>query len=483
MSPYALDNLSLRDASSTLMRVESILADAFRPEGLDADTLFNWTVRDSAEAILAAGDVGHLTRADEVNVTNNQISLDQFKDLNELANFERDAEAVGYTLNEAFGATAGFETVAEDSLLDNYAIVSGSTLSNAITVAQANTMLDVVDGAINNPLETLEWDIDDSPQTLVDNLTTPEVSQAQTVTLNETETFIVFENYQDLLDVLGAVEEGGSFALGGTRVRYTMKEAVESDGLVDNYEIVPDVPYQPGSIDIATASDTLEQAEEILEGAYTPTIERLDSLFDWTVLDSAEAILAAGDVAHLTRADELNVTNDQITLDQFTELEALANYVRSGEAVEYSLDGNPAIGSAPESFTDFTTGTPPEGRDQLFIELADTELPQLRGYDTTDWENTNFAQYTDESEALGVDVAFAVFTTAEFTGADTGWLNDLGLEDGEVTYLLAGNGETLTIDDDAQLYRVEGGRSPLPMRSYWQISRMSRWITSMRRTG
>ncbi|XGA79142.1 hypothetical protein OR573_11595 [Halomonas sp. CH40] len=453
--PYTPSGLNVTSARDTLARVESILEGALASSSINVDELFNWTVRDSAEAILAAGNVDYLTRADAINVANNQITLDQFTELSALDNYARDTEAVAYTLDEAFTTTDGFDPASSGNLLDNYAITSGSILSNTITVAQASGMLSVVDDAANNPLDTLEWNLDDSADTLVDNLTSREVAQAQTVLISQS--VINYSDYHTLLSELGSVENTGSLLLSDqTRVSYTLAQAVESGEPFERYEIVPGEAYTPDELSVTEASDTLARVESILEGALAPSNPNVDELFDWTVLDSAEVILAAGEVGHLTRSEALNITDDQITLDQFTELEALDNYVRSGETVEYSLDGNPAAGSAPESFTDFTTGAPPEGTDQLLVDLAETELTQLRGYDNPDWENANFAQYTDESEALGADVAFAVFTTAEFTGADTGWLNDLGLEDGEVAYLLAGNGETLTIGDDAQLYRVEG---------------------------
>jgi hypothetical protein len=76
--------------------------------------------------------------------------------------------------------------------------------------------------------------------------------------------------------------------------------------------------------------------------------------------------------------------------------------------------------------------------------------------------SAGFGKYDVNEESIdggtlaNADVAFAVFTTAEFSGDSAGWLADLGLANGDVVYLMAGNGDTVDITDDAQLLRVEG---------------------------
>ncbi len=94
--------------------------------------------------------------------------------------------------------------------------------------------------------------------------------------------------------------------------------------------------------------------------------------------------------------------------------------------------GNPII--------DFSVG---EGGDVLFIDLTADEFDALRG------DGTGFDIYGDAT-TLGANIAFAVFTTESFANLE--WLNDLGLEDDDVVYLLANEN---VASNNAQLFKVE----------------------------
>ncbi|MGM0616270.1 MAG: hypothetical protein ACQES7_11965, partial [Pseudomonadota bacterium] len=296
---YTLNGLSISETRESLAQIETILEGALAPDDANVYALFNWTIRDAAETILAAGDIVPLTRADVINVADDQITLAQFAELSTLDNYARDAEAVAYTLDQAFSATGGFDPAAVGELLDNYAIAADSTLSGIISLDQADTLVNVVESAANNPLETLGWELDDSTQRLIDNLETPAVVQAQTVTISDD--VITYDDYQTLLDTLGSVENAGSLSLEGTRVLYTLGQAVDNDGPVDDYDIVPDATYERDDLSITEASATLTRVENILAGARSPENPDVDELFNWTVRDSAAAILDAGDVDPLTR--------------------------------------------------------------------------------------------------------------------------------------------------------------------------------------
>ncbi|MDM7483125.1 MAG: hypothetical protein P3W96_014110 [Halomonas sp.] len=60
----------------------------------------------------------------------------------------------------------------------------------------------------------------------------------------------------------------------------------------------------------------------------------------------------------------------------------------------------------------------------------------------------------DSNTLVGADIAFAVFTTAEFGAEGADWLSQLGLANDEIVYLLAGNSDTSEDPDDALLLRV-----------------------------
>ncbi|NOG32681.1 hypothetical protein HLB35_14600 [Halomonas sp. TBZ9] len=333
---YPLNGLSINETREFLAQIKTILEGALAPDDANVYALFNWTIRDAAETILAAGDIVPLTRADVINVADDQITLAQFDELSTLDNYARDAEAVAYTLDQAFSTTGGFDPAAVGELLDNYAIAADSTLSEIISVAQADTLVNVVEGAANNPLATLSWELDDSTQRLLDNLETSAVAQAQTVTISDD--VISYDDYQTLLKTLGAADDAGSLSLVDTRVLYTLEQAVDNDGPVDDYDIVPDATYDRDDLSITDASATLTRVENILAGARSPENPDVDELFNWTVRDSAAAILDAGDVDPLTRATQLRVTDNQISLDQFTLLDALENYERGPVAVAYTLE-------------------------------------------------------------------------------------------------------------------------------------------------
>ena len=128
----------------------------------------------------------------------------------------------------------------------------------------------------------------------------------------------------------------------------------------------------------------------------------------------------------------------------------------------FAINGQPD--GDVELITDFRVGEA-LGRDELFIELETSDVEMLRGYDMSNVSDNvysaGFGKYdvtedgVDSATLADTDVAFAVFTTAEFGANGANWLSELGLQTGEVIYLLAGNSDTQDNLDDALLLRVE----------------------------
>ncbi|WP_249977433.1 calcium-binding protein [Vreelandella olivaria] len=332
-TPFNAGSVSVADAEDMLAAVERILADALNPQTPSADELFNWSVLDTAEAILAAGDVSHMLGADVVNVSNELITLAQYQALIGLeSNYVRTGETVEYTLAEAMAADDS------NTLLNNYAINVDAILeAGEVTVAEAREAYTQVAGLVANAENSAElrenlplsWRVVDNADTIIADVSADHVTLADQVRVTETQ--IVQAQYE-------ALQGLENFSLADTVVSYTLEGAVATQiDLAENYILTNDV-YDAGELSVDTSRTNLERVDDVVAGA--GNVEQLDAdtLFNWTIVDSVTNVLNASDEAHLARADLINVNNPRVTIEQFLQLKNLANYERSGEWVEYTLE-------------------------------------------------------------------------------------------------------------------------------------------------
>lgn len=331
--PFEAGEVSVDDAAATLAAVERILDGALNTQTPDADALFNWTVLDTVDAILEAGNVAHLLRADAVNVSDALITLAQYQALVNLdSNYVRSGETVEYILSEAISA--------EDAgtLLTNYAINLDAILNaSEVTVAEAREAYTQIDGLVGNAVNSDElrenlpfsWEVVDTADRIIADVAQAHVTLADQVRV--TETLIVQDQYETL-------EGLANFDLGTTVVEYTLEGAVTTQiKLASNY-LLTNETYNAGDLTVNASRATLGRVDDIVAGANNSAQLDADTLFNWTVVDSVNNVLNAINEEHLARADLVNVNNQRITIEQFQQLEGLATYGRSSEWVVYTLE-------------------------------------------------------------------------------------------------------------------------------------------------
>ncbi|XQU09196.1 hypothetical protein P4544_05310 [Halomonas sp. LY9] len=198
----------------------------------------------------------------------------------------------------------------------------------------------------------------------------------------------------------------------------------------------------------------------MIDGAQNGADVSVDSLMDWVVKDTLagyEDIGIKTNNDYLREADGVIITGSGVN-GEIENGEGQANrqafsgtdisyteeagFPASSYSLAYTLSGSDTLA---DPIIDFSTGA---GGDQLIVELTNDEFNSLRG------DGSGFANY-DTAQALGVNEAFVVFSAEEFVNDGASWLANLELGTGNVVYLLAGNGDTVDINDDAQLFRVE----------------------------
>lgn len=327
--PLNKNALSLREAAELIDETRLLTDRALNTgeDGLNREMLLDWTILDSFENVIGASSADpQLNEARRVSVTETVITPAQFKQLDALDNFELGATAVGYTLEEALEAAP---------LASNYLIDLDVPLDvGTVTVAQAASAFAdvsrVLEGANNQPpLSLFQWAVSDSATAIIADLNDAHVTGANPITISDRSLTV------DEFDQLNTLD---NFQLGDTVVGYTLAQAVAAEVIADNYDIALAPPLNAGSVSVLEAHETLATVENILANALNSDSLNADQLFNWTVLDSADAVLGAGDVAHLLRANAVNVNDDMISLAQYKALTGLqSSYVRTGETVEYTL--------------------------------------------------------------------------------------------------------------------------------------------------
>ncbi|NDL70324.1 calcium-binding protein [Vreelandella alkaliphila] len=328
-TPFVNNELSLREAAELIDETRLLTDRALNTgeDGLTREMLLNWTILDSFDNVMGASSADpQLNEARGISITEAVITPEQFKQLDALGSFELGATEVGYTLSEALEAAP----LASNYIIDLDVPLNLGTVSVAQAASAFADVSRVLEGANNQPPLTLfQWAVSDSANAIIADINDGHIAGANPVTISD-RAITVGE-----FDQLNTLE---NFQLGETVVGYTLAQAITADVLADNYEIAEQPPFNAGSVSVLEAEETLATVEDLLANAVNPQTPNADQLFNWIVFDTVDAILGAGDVAHLLRANAVNVSDGLITLAQHNALLELdSNYVRTGETVEYIL--------------------------------------------------------------------------------------------------------------------------------------------------
>lgn len=453
-------------AEAEYLRIAEIFNNAaLVPEG-GIPALVQWRINDSvnnidpnAQSVLLADQI-HLTETDLtaaqflkfVSVEDGSVTL--------LTSLQTaDIETVTFTPEEAYANREAFLELAGG--VANFDIVGAQwVFSEPVSVEEANilntTLNSLIAAANVSPTreEAYSWRVLDSVANLVVNengeftvINDDGVRNAAEVRVSDSE--ISISQFEALLAL-------DSFIQGDVVVGYTLGEALErlpaAFGLADNYTLIDEEPFNIGELNAFDAKRIYQLVERLIEGAENRDAVTVDSLMSWVIKDSIAAYREVGiesDNAFLLEADRVVVASgDTVTAEDRQRAEEAsddsgANFVAEvgspapPYSLTYTLSGSETLG---DPIIDFSVG---EGGDVFFIDLTADEFDALRG------DGTGFDIYGDAT-TLGVNTAFAVFTTESFANLE--WLNDLGLEDNDVVYLLANENVT---GNNAQLFKVE----------------------------
>ncbi|WP_311063373.1 calcium-binding protein [Halomonas sp. DWK9] len=467
---------SVPDAEARYQATQAIVDGALNRQSVSVEALQTWSITNAQPAeLLATGVAPWVSGADMItlDLSNNAfITPEQYNAFVDLENVNLEGVNVRYSFEEAIAVVnAGGELPNNtEARPGGYEINAGQPFDAAsLTVSEVEQLLvtaeEILAGAENDAnldLGTLlNWVIEDSIENIVSAIGSEALSSANSVRVNVDE--IGFQNFETLSELANFDQEGliVIYPLG-----VLMQRFLDGRTLPENYVLSTEQSsfLDAGALDARAAERLFETSTLLLEGAVNSDVP-LSSLATWVVqdtyaniytlnvagnngvpagflIDDAASIVIIDDPLESDDEQDLNIT---FTVNGYTHQPGAAP---GGSVTQlsktFNIDGQADDGV--ELITDFRMGNDP-GFDHLFIELTADEFDALRG------DDPGLERY-DDLAALGEDIAFAVFTTEEFMGGTATWLNELGLDSGDVVYLLAGNGDTPDIDDDAQLLRV-----------------------------
>ncbi|QHD48818.1 calcium-binding protein [Vreelandella aquamarina] len=463
--------VSASEAEAQYLRIANLFNNAaVVPEG-GIPALVQWRINDSVNNIDT--NIQSVLLADQIHLTDADLTAAQFLkfvsvedgSVTLLESLQTGGiDTVTFTPEEAYenreaflelaGEVANFNIVGDQLVFSETFSVDGANTLNA-------TLNSLIAAANTSPTreDAYSWRVLD----LVENLVVSNNGELSIVNgdgvLNASEVRV--RDSEISISQFEALLALDSFIQGNVVVGYTLGEALErlpaAFGLADNYTLIDEEPFNIGELNAFDAKRVYQLVERLIEGAENRDEVTVDSLMSWVVKDSIAEYRAVGiesDNAFLLEADRVVVAaGDTVTPeDQQDAAEASdasgANFVvEAGSpapsfSLTYTLNGSETLG---DPIIDFSTGA--DG-DQLIVELTNDEFNSLRG------DGSGFANY-DTAQVLGADEAFVVFSAEEFVNDGASWLANLELGTGNVVYLLAGNGDTVNINDDAQLFRVE----------------------------
>ncbi|WP_144982319.1 calcium-binding protein [Halomonas sp. C22] len=468
---------SVPNAETRYQATQAIVDGALNRQAVSVEALQTWSITSAQpDELLAAGAAPWISGADTITLdlgSSASLTPEQYEAFVTLGNVDLENVNVSYSLEEAIAeVNAGGELPgSNEGRPGSYEINAGQPFDAAsLVVSEVESLLvtveELLSGASNAESldrETLlNWVIEDSVDQVLNAIGSEALSAASSVRVNVDE--ISFQDFEVLSELPNFDQEG-------LTVTYPLSALIQRslDGLSlpENYALQTDQAsfFDAGALDARAAERLFETSTLLLEGAVNSDTP-LSSLATWVVqdtyaniytlnvagnngvpaeflIDDAASIVIIDDPLESDDEQDLNIT---FTVNGYTHQPGAAP---GGSVTQlsktFNVDGQAADGI--ELITDFRVGSEP-GFDQLFIDLTANEFDALRG------DEPGFERY-DDLTALGEDIAFAVFTTEEFMNGTAGWLDQLGLNSDEVVYLLAGNGDTPDIEDDAQLFRVE----------------------------
>lgn len=475
--PLEYVGVSSATAEAEYQRVFDVVDGASNVPPVNIESLVVWTIEDSVENIDV--DAPWVELAQAIQLTETELNASQFlkfvtvtgNEVSVLGSLQTDTLTnVSFTPQEAYDNRIAFLDIASSNPGYSLSILSAPVVDFAtpFNVADANTLDATLDelisaaGTAPSKLDAYSWRVEDSATNLLDEVSgelgvrdDAGVQNASEVRVTDNE--ISISQYEALVQLDTFVDDG--FVVG-----YSLEEALDrlpsEFGLAENYTLIDATPFDIGELNAYDAQRIYQLVERLIDGAQNGAEVSVDSLMDWVVKDTLVGYQDIGiktNNDYLREADGVIITGSgvngeiengegQANRQAFSGTDIAyteeAGFPASPYSLTYTLNGSETLG---DPIIDFSTGA---GSDQLFIELTAAEITSLRG------DGSGFADKTD-AEALGVNEAFAVFSTEEFVNGGADWLADLGLGTGDVVYLLAGNGDTADISDDAQLFRVE----------------------------
>lgn len=467
---------SVAAAEERYLRTQVIVDNAINRNSVSVEQLQTWNIT-SAEpaALFDERNEAWVVGANSITLSLGDEGVllpEQYEAFVLLGNVDLEGVVVEYTLEQAISyIEAGGNLPADSEERPGVYQIDPEVPYSAgvFTVSDASQLLASVGTVFENAQNVddldagllLSWVVEDSASNLIQSLSQSVVQDASRVRVNTDEIgYLDFE----ALSVLDNFDQSGltvSYPLGELVRRFLSGAEVPENYALDTSE---DAFFAAGALDVKAAERLFDTATNLIGRAVNSDVA-LSDLTSWTVQDTYDnvytvnvagnggipAAFLVDDAANIVIIDEeLEDDGQQLiiafTVDGFTHQPGAAP---GGSVTQlsktFSIDGQAADGI--ELITDFRVGSEP-GFDQLFIDLTADEFDALRG------NESGFERY-DALTELGDDIAFAVFTTEEFMNGTAGWLDELGLNSGEVVYLLAGNGDTPDIEDDAQLFRVE----------------------------
>lgn len=466
------DLSGVSEAEARYTETQEIVDGALNRNDVSVEQLQTWTIADADPVeLFNARAEAWVTGADSITLdlpAGATLTPEQYEAFLVLENVTLDTASVEYTLQQAVEFVDGGGVLPGQAVErpGSYQVESSTVFSpaNAQTVSQVTALLGTADAVLADADNTADldrsalfsWSVQDSAENLIASIGETAVTDADSVRVDVPE--IGYEDFE-ALSVLD------NFNQDGLTVSYPLGELVErflsGEDIPAAYAIDTEAPlFEAGALDVHAAERLYDTATTLIDGAVNSDVS-LPSLTSWIVQDTFENIYTQNIVGNggepaeflVSDAATIYVVDDALTPGDIEDLELSLGLGGFEERPELAPGGSIsqlsktfAINGQPDGevdlITDFRVGDAP-GFDQVFIDLTADEFASLRG------TSPGFVK-DPISGALGAEEAFAVFTTESFT--DLTWLDQLGLEDEEVVYLLANEDAS---GESAQLFRVE----------------------------
>ncbi|KAE8437104.1 calcium-binding protein [Vreelandella piezotolerans] len=496
LSDGNIPNFDLSGVSSAEARyteTQEIVNGAINRNDVSVEQLQTWTIADAGSVeLFNARAEAWVTGADSITLdlsAGATLTPEQYEAFLVLENVILDTASVEYTLQQAVEFVDGGGVLPEGTTArpGSYQIESSTVYSpaNTLSVDQVNALLGTVNSvlAVASNSDDLDrsalfsWAVVDTADTLIGAIDEVAVTGADSVRVDVPE--IGYEDFE-ALSVLDNFNQDGltvSYPLGELVERFLSGEDIPATYAIDTGAAL----FEAGALDVHAAERLYDTATTLIDGAVNSDVS-LSSLTSWIVQDTFDNIYTQNIAGRddpaaflVSEAATIYVVDDDLEPGERQSLALELDPDGFEERPELSPGGSIdqlsktfAINGQPdgdvELITDFRVGEA-LGRDELFIELETSDVEMLRGYDMSNVSDNvysaGFGKYdvtedgVDSATLADTDVAFAVFTTAEFGANGANWLSELGLQTGEVIYLLAGNSDTQDNLDDALLLRVE----------------------------